>query len=203
VTFLVLAGVHATGQAPRSGNPILPGWYADPEARIFEGSMDLSHASAPYDEQTFLDAFSSTDLVTWTKHARIVDTTRIAWAKRAVWAPSIVEKGGAYYLFFGANDIQNDTQPGGIGVARASHPGGPFEDHRGKPLVDAFHNGAQPIDPFVFKDQDGTYYLIYGGWRHCNIAKLNADFTGVVPFADRTTFRRSRRRATSKARSCS
>ena len=68
-------------------------------------------------------------------------------------------------------------------------PGGPFEDHLGKPLVDAFHNGAQPIDPFVFADTDGTYYLIYGGWRHCNIAKLNADFTGFVPFADGTTFK--------------
>ena len=177
-------------QAPRSGNPILSGWYADPEARIFAGQYWVYPTySAPYDEQTFLDAFSSVDLVTWIKHPHIADTTRIAWAKRAVWAPSIVEKGGAYYLFFGANDIQNDNQTGGIGVAHANHPDGPFEDHLGKPLVDKFHNGAQPIDPFVFKDQDGTYYLIYGGWRHCNIAKLNADFTGFVPFADGTTFK--------------
>ena len=185
------AAVGAAQPAPaRSGNPILPGWYADPEAHVFGGQYWIFPTySAPYDEQTFLDAFSSTDLMTWTKHPRIVDTTRIAWAKRAVWAPSIVEKGGAYFLFFGANDIQNDTQLGGIGVARASHPDGPFVDHLGKPLVDAFHNGAQPIDPFVFKDQDGTYYLIYGGWRHCNIAKLNADFTGFVPFADGTTFK--------------
>lgn len=40
-------------------------------------------------------------------------------AKRAVWAPSIVEKEGKYYLFFGANDIQNDQQQGGIGIAVA------------------------------------------------------------------------------------
>ena len=69
-----------------------------------------------------------------------------------MWAPSIVEKDGWYYLFFGANDIQNDQQVGGIGVARARPPGGPFEDHLGKPLIDKFHNGAQPIDQFVFKD---------------------------------------------------
>jgi beta-xylosidase len=106
-----------------------------------------------------------------------------------VWAPSIVERDGWYYLFFSANDIQNDQQLGGIGVARARHPQGPFEDYLGRPLVDKFHNGAQPIDPFVFKDEDGTFYLIYGGWRHCNIAKLNADFTGFVPFSDGTTFR--------------
>lgn len=173
-----------------SGNPVLPGWYADPEARIFERAYWIYPTySAPYGEQTFLDAFSSPDLATWTKHARVLDISRVNWATRAVWAPSVVEKDGAYFLFFGANDIQNDAQLGGIGVARAAHPGGPFADHLGKPLVDKFHNGAQPIDPFVFKDDDGTFYLIYGGWRHCNIAKLNADFSGFVPFPDGTTFK--------------
>jgi hypothetical protein len=29
----LLLSNHALAQAPRSGNPILPGWYADPEAR--------------------------------------------------------------------------------------------------------------------------------------------------------------------------
>ena len=106
-----------------------------------------------------------------------------------MWAPSVVEKDGWYYLFFGANDIQNDQQLGGIGVARARQPAGPFKDHLGKPLIDKFHNGAQPIDQFVFKDRDGTHYIVYGGWRHCNIAKLNDDFTGFVPFPDGTTFK--------------
>jgi beta-xylosidase len=55
--------------------------------------------------------------------------------------------------------------------------------------VDKFHNGAQPIDPFVFTDDDGTDYLIYGGWRHCNVAKLNSDITSFVPFADGSTFK--------------
>ena len=30
--------------------------------------------------------------------------------------------------------------------------------------------------------------MIYGGWKHCNIAKLNADFTALVLFADGSTF---------------
>jgi beta-xylosidase len=136
-----------------------------------------------------MDAFSSKDLVTWTKHPRVLDVADVPWAKRALWAPSIVEKDGWYYLFFGANDIQNDKQVGGIGVARARRPGGPFKDHVGKPLIDKFHNGAQPIDQFVFKDRDGAYYIVYGGWRHCNVAKLNDDFTGLVPFPDGATFK--------------
>jgi beta-xylosidase len=31
--------------------------------------------------------------------------------------------------------------------------------------------------------------LIYGGWRHCNIAKLKSDFTGFVPFDDGIVFK--------------
>ena len=201
--FIVLSTVLFAAAAPQqrteqqaaiapamSGNPILPGWYADPEARVFNGEYWIYPTySAPYDQQTFLDAFSSKDLVTWQKHERIVDSSRVKWVKRALWAPSIVEKDGWYHLFFGANDIQNDQQAGGIGVARSRSPAGPFEDYLGKPLIDRFHNGAQPIDQFVFKDHDGSYYIVYGGWRHCNIARLNADFTGFVPFSDGTTFK--------------
>ena len=173
-----------------SGNPVFPGWYADPEARIFNHQYWIYPTfSAPYEQQVFMDAFSSRDLVHWTKHSHILDTSTVKWAKRAVWAPSIVEKQGKYYLFFGANDIQNNDEKGGIGIAVADNPAGPFKDYLGKPLVDQFHNGAQPIDQFVFKDKDGQYYLIYGGWRHCNIAKLNSDFTGFVPFKDGTTFK--------------
>ena len=136
-----------------------------------------------------MDAFSSTDLVTWTRHPRILDAVDVPWVRRALWAPSIIEKDGWYYLFFGANDIQSNQERGGIGVARSRSPAGPFVDHIGRPLIDAFHNGAQPIDQMVFRDRDGTHYIVYGGWRHCNIAKLNDDFTGFVPFPDGSTFK--------------
>lgn len=173
-----------------SGNPVFPGWYADPEMRIFNRQYWMYPTySAPYNEQVFMDAFSSPDLITWTKHEHILDTANVKWAKRAVWAPSITEKGGKYYLFFGANDIQNDQQYGGIGVAVADRPEGPFKDYLGKPLIDKFHNGAQPIDQFVFKDKDGAYYLIYGGWGHCNITRLNKDFTGFIPLKDGTIYK--------------
>ena len=182
--------VRAPSAQVRAGNPVLPGWYADPEAHVFAGRYWIFPTySAPYDEQTFLDAFSSRDLVTWTKHPHVLDVSNVRWAHRAVWAPSIVEKGGWYYLFFGANDIQNDNQIGGIGVARARQPDGPFVDLLGHPLIGAFHNGAQPIDQMVFQDRDGSWYIVYGGWRHCNIAKLKDDFTAVVPMPDGTLFK--------------
>ncbi len=177
-------------QAARSGNPILPGWYADPEAHVFGGRYWVYPTySAPYDQQTLMDAFSSTDLITWEKHPRVLDVADVTWAKRAVWAPSIIEKDGWYYCSSARTTFRMITQVGGIGVARARTAEGPFKDYLGKPLIDKFHNGAQPIDQNVFKDRDGTFYIVYGGWRHCNIAKLNADFTGLVPFPDGTTFK--------------
>lgn len=177
-------------QGVTTGNPVLAGRYADPEAHVFAGQYWIYPTySAPYEQQTFINAFSSRDLVAWTKHPRVLDLANVNWATRALWAPSVVKKDGWYYLFFGANDIQKDEQVGGIGVARARRPEGPFEDHLGRPLVDKFHNGAQPIDQFVFQDRDGAWYIVYGGWRHCNIARLKDDFTGFIPFADGTTFK--------------
>lgn len=192
LSLLCLTSFTALSQTQKktSGNPVFPGWYADPEGIIFNKTFWIYPTfSAPYNQQVHMDAFSSKDLVTWSKHPNIIDTSAIKWAKRAMWAPSIIEKEKKYYLFFGANDIQNDQEKGGIGVAVADRPEGPFKDYLGKPLIDKFHNGAQPIDQFVFRDKDGQYYLFYGGWRHCNVAKLKSDFTGFEPFEDGKIFK--------------
>jgi beta-xylosidase len=191
--FCVVTGYSQNNQPPAkitSGNPVFEGWYADPEIRLFNHQYWIYPTfSAPYNQQVFMDAFSSKDLVNWSKHSRIIDTARVKWAKRAMWAPSVVENKGKYYLFFGANDIQKDGQTGGIGIGVSNNPQGPFTDYLGKPLIDSFHNGAQPIDQFVFKDLNGAWYILYGGWRHCNIAKLKPDFTGFVPFEDGSIYK--------------
>ncbi|MEP7142824.1 MAG: glycoside hydrolase family 43 protein [Ferruginibacter sp.] len=192
--ILLLPGAAINAQkkstAARSGNPVFPGWYADPEGAIFNKNYWIYPTySAPYDKQVYFDAFSSPDLVNWTRHSHITDTSKIKWARRAMWAPAIVEKKGTYYFFFGANDIQSDKESGGIGIGVADKPEGPYTDYLGKPLIDKFYNGAQPIDQFVFKDPGGTYYLLYGGWQHCNIARLKDDFTGFTPLEDGTVFK--------------
>ena len=184
------AASPASAQPVRSGNPILPGWYADPEAHVFDGAV--------LDLPDVFGALRRADV-----HGRVlvegpghVDEARARARHRQRRGPGAPcgrrpswRRDEWYYLFFGANDIQNDQQPGGIGVARSRSPAGPFKDHLGRPLIDRFHNGAQPIDQMVFQDNDGAYYIVYGGWRHCNIAKLNDDFTGFVPFADGSTFK--------------
>jgi beta-xylosidase len=194
--YLLLAGLLGAGlvagaqSKKTSGNPIFEGWYADPEGTIINKQYWVFPTySDRYEKQVFMDAFSSPDLITWQKHPRIIDTAAVKWAKKAMWAPAIVEKDNKYYLFFAANDIQNNNETGGIGVAIADQPQGPFKDLLGNPLLDKFQNGAQPIDQFVFRDKDGQYYMIYGGWRHCNVVKLKNDFTGFIPFDDGSTFK--------------
>ena len=126
--------------------------------------------------------------MTWKKHPRIIDTAEVKWAKTAMWAPSVLQKDNQYYLFFGANDV-HQGEIGGIGVAVADKPQGPYQDVLGKPLINEIVNGAQPIDQFVFKDKDGQYYMYYGGWQHCNVVKLSADFKSLVPFEDGTIYK--------------
>lgn len=212
------AGLGLIGLAApaRAGNPILPGWYADPEIHIFEGrywvyptlsadgtgplpenrfsaTQEKQRAQpgiwAPFLHQTRLDAFSSPDLVNWTRHPAILDDELVAWAAYAMWAPSVLHHRGRYYLFFGANDIRDDSQPGGIGVAVADRPGGPFHDAIGAPLIGSVVNGSQPIDQMAFRDVDGEVYLYYGGWKHCNVVRLTPELTALRPFADGTRFK--------------
>ena len=215
IVFLImlLAGVSTV----HAGNPIVPGWYADPEMRIFagrywiyptysadDGAPDRSGTFtagqkwqraqsdriwAPFLKQTFFNAFSSPDLVHWTKHEHVLDVKDVAWAAYAVWAPSAIHANGRYYVFIGANDIKVINQLGGIGVGVADKPEGPFRDALGRPLIGQIRNGAQPIDMMVFRDDDGQTYMIYGGWKHCNIVRLSTDLLGIEPFADGTTYR--------------
>src|SRR6185369_6140977 len=62
--------IHVQSQhKSHAGNPIFPGWYADPEGLIFNKEYWVYPTySANYGKQVFLDAFSSKDLVHWIKH---------------------------------------------------------------------------------------------------------------------------------------
>ncbi|RYZ94459.1 MAG: arabinan endo-1,5-alpha-L-arabinosidase [Moraxellaceae bacterium] len=214
--FVFLAACLGLNSSTNAANPIIPGWYADPEIRIFEGqywiyptwSADESIEApprtftksqlkqraqpniwSPFLKQTFLDAFSSRDMVTWIKHPNILDISDVKWAAYAMWAPSAIAANGKYYLFFSANDIKTDDQLGGIGVAISNKPQGPFRDALRKPLINNIRNGAQPIDQMVFKDDDGQFYMYYGGWKHCNVVKLSKDLLSVIPFEDGSTYK--------------
>lgn len=194
IALLVLAaslcmGVGAKQEKKKSGNPIFTGWYADPEGAVLGGQYWVFPTfSAPFDKQLYFDAFSSPDLVTWTKHEKVLEQKNISWLKKALWAPSIIAANDKYYLFYGANDV-HPGEVGGIGVSVSDKPEGPYVDPLGRPLIGEVVNGAQPIDQFVFRDDDGQYYMFYGGWRHCNVVKLSSDLLSLQPWEDGTIFR--------------
>ena len=192
ILFLMLAASLTLGVGAKkkktSGNPIFTGWYADPEGAVLDGQYWVFPTfSAPYDKQLFFDAFSSPDLVNWTKHERVLEQKNIPWLRRALWAPAVIEANNKFYVFFGGNDV-HEGEIGGIGVAVADCPEGPYKDALGKPLINEIVNGAQPIDQFVFRDDDGQYYMYYGGWRHCNMCKLSPDLLSIVPWEDGQKF---------------
>lgn len=177
-----------------SGNPFIDGWYADPDTELYDGKYWVFPTSSKsYEEQTYLDAFSSADLVHWEKHENILTTENVKWANKAVWAPAPISRNGKYYIYFGANDIQEGEPEegliGGIGVAVADKPEGPYVDAIGKPLIGEYHNGAQPIDQDVFIDDDGQAYIFYGGHSHCNMAKINDDMISIGQFDDGTSYK--------------
>jgi hypothetical protein len=175
-----------------AGNPFVDGWYADPDTEIYDGLYWVYPTSSyNYEEQTYLDAFSSPDLIHWTKHPNILTNANVSWATKAMWAPAPISRNGKYYIYFGANDIQegDTTTIGGIGVAVSDFPGGPYADAIGAPLIGEYHNGAQPIDQDVFIDDDGQAYIYYGGHSHANVALLNEDMISIGTFPDGTQFK--------------
>lgn len=156
-------------------NPLFPGQYADPEIHVFRDRYWIYPTfSAPYEDQTRFEAWSSADLVEWRHEGTILDFKDVPWStNRAAWAPTAAARNGKYYLIFSAGD------GAGLGVAVADDPGGPFVDPLGRPLVHEYHHGAQPIDAHLFQDNDGTPYLYWGGWKHAVVARLSDDLLSV------------------------
>ncbi|EDN11178.1 arabinan endo-1,5-alpha-L-arabinosidase A [Histoplasma capsulatum] len=171
-----------TAQLPsraKTGNPIIEGWYADPELRIYGDAFYLyPTTSTSFNNQTFFDAFFSSDLLTWQRAGRILDFADVPWTTdRAAWAPTVGYKDGSYFLYYSAGDGV------GIGVAVSKSPAGPFKDVLGRPLIGDYVFGAQPIDAMVFMDGqgdgegrgEGRNYLYWGGRGHAVVGELADD----------------------------
>jgi beta-xylosidase len=89
-----------------------------------------------------------------TDHGVALDVADVPWAERQMWAPDAAYREGTYYLYFPAKDADSVFR---IGVATSSSPSGPFKPE-GEPI-----EGSYSIDPAVFADTDGEYYLYFGG----------------------------------------
>jgi GH43 family beta-xylosidase len=141
-------------------------YTADPSAHVFNGriyiypSHDTSTGTPEDDLGSHFDMRDfhvlSMDSVGGpvTDHGIALDIRNIPWAGRQLWAPDAAFANGTYYLYFPVKNKQDVFQ---IGVATSSKPEGPFTPEP-KPITNSYS-----IDPAVFKDDDGKYYMYFGG----------------------------------------
>lgn len=178
--------LHIPGLAPNCGNPILPGYFADPSLVQYDDKFFLYATLDPWGGDT-LGCWESEDFKTWTYRVlnwpTLAQCTSPSGKTAKVWAPSVVRGGdGRFYMYVSvANEVW-------VGVAE--HPLGPWRNLLGKEPLIASH--YQPdfhmIDGEAFVDDDGTTYLYWGsGWNwengKCFAVKLAPDmasFEGEV-----------------------
>jgi len=141
-------------------------YTADPSAHVFNGKIYIypSHDienDIPFDDLGSHFAMEDYHVLSMDHpggkardHGIALHVKDVPWAERQMWAPDAAEKDGRYYLFFPAKDREGIFR---IGVAISDSPTGPFTAH-----PEAI-KGSFSIDPAVFKDDDGSYYLYFGG----------------------------------------
>jgi Glycosyl hydrolases family 43 len=139
---------------------------ADPRAHVYEGRIYVypSHdidAGVPENDEG--DHFDMRDYHVLsmaevggevTDHGVALKLEGVPWAARQLWSNDCAEKDGTYYMYFPAKDPDGVFR---IGVARSASPAGPFRAEP-RPI-----EGSFGIDPCVFRDADGAYYMYFGG----------------------------------------
>lgn len=141
-------------------------YTADPSAHIFNGHIYIypSHDTATGTPEDDLGShfdmrdyhILSMDSVGGevTDHGVALNIKDIPWAGRQLWAPDAAYANNRYYLFFPVKDKKDVFR---IGVATSDKPEGPFKAEK-EPI-----KGTYSIDPCVFKDDDGSFYMYFGG----------------------------------------
>ena len=169
-------------EAQVAGNPVLDGFYADPE--IIFSEREQKYYLYPTSDGfhgwsgKYFEVFESADLLNWENKGIIVDLTKdVEWANRNAWAPCAIEKkvGDTYKYYYYFTAAQK------IGVAVADNPTGPFTDS-GKALINFKPEGinrGQEIDPDVFHDPNSGKTYLYWGNGYMAVAELNEDMISL------------------------
>ena len=147
--------------------PLVTASYtADPSAHVFNDTLYIypSHdveSGIPEDDLGSHFAMKDYHVLSMASpdgnvidHGVALSLEDIPWAERQLWAPDAAYRDGTYYLYFPAKDQDSVFR---IGVATSSSPTGPFKAEP-EPIADSYS-----IDPAVFEDTDGSYYMYFGG----------------------------------------
>ena len=151
-------------------------YTADPSVHVFNGRIYIypSHDTATGIKEDDLGShfdmrdyhIISMDSIggAVTDHGVALDIKDVPWSGRQMWAPDAAFANSTYYFYFPVKDKQDVFR---IGVATSSKPEGPFTAEK-EPI-----NGSYSIDPCVFKDDDGTFYMYFGGIWGGQLQKWN------------------------------
>lgn len=159
---LALAAPATPRQPPRFA-PVFAADFPDPFVLPYRGRY-LAYATNARAFAANVQMAESTDLVTWRSvrdAGKLHDAMPVlpAWAVPGrTWAPEVMEIAGRFVLYFTARERASDRQC--VGVATSSDPLGPFVSQAPGPLVCQRELGGT-IDPSVFRDADGSMYLLY------------------------------------------
>jgi len=155
-------------QITHLGNPVLPGWFADPTIKKFG---DIYYIYATTDNEMLASGaptvWYSSDLKNWYNYTMEIPSLNSVNLKN-FWAPDIIEgDDGRYYLYFG------NCQAGcNIYGYVSDTPVGPWTKLHDDDTPVIAHNypieGFPSLDAQFFKDDDGTIYAYWGTWVHYN-----------------------------------
>lgn len=141
-------------------------YTADPSAHVFDGKIYIypSHdidAGEAFDDLGSHFAMEDYHVISMDSidseakdNGVALHVNDVPWAEKQMWAPDAAHKNGTYYLYFPAKDFDGIFR---IGVAVSDSPIGPFVAQ-----PEAIKNSFS-IDPAVFEDEDGSYYMYFGG----------------------------------------
>lgn len=159
LTCLVLLGcynVEDTTSANTIGNPIIPGYFADPSIFMDDDSTFYIYSTTDgYDTGKFtngpLGVWKSTDFKNW-EFFNFDYPNNFPYVSDRHWAPSVTKgANGKYYMYFVKDGYD-------CFVVSSKSPTGPWnEENGGKPVYEDM------FDAEAFKDDDGSVYLIYQG----------------------------------------
>jgi beta-xylosidase len=157
----------AAGDGDFLSQPLVSEIYtADPSAHVWDGKIYVypSHdidAGIPDDDLGSQYAMRDYRVLSMdsiggpvTVGPVALDIADVPWAGKQMWAPDAARKDGTYYLYFPAKDKAGVFR---IGVATSSSPMGPFKAEP-EPIAGSFS-----MDPHVFEDSDGQFYMYFGG----------------------------------------
>lgn len=142
------------GQPATFRNPFWPRNFPDPFVLKVRGryyAYATEHDNYPPDDSLVFPILTSTDMVQWREVGKALPALGQPFCR--YWAPEVIVHNGQFLLYYSVHTTEFE---GGIRVAVADSPEGPFTDS-GHDLTRRRLPWA--IDPHVFRDEDGQWYL--------------------------------------------